>query len=155
MAGAWYEAERSTNNYDGMDECTRFVWYPQPQNNSAILIYNAVSGLYDMTSKTISVADPTNEGIAITYHVPTLGNVVRNRVFLDVNYDDHVIFYTCEEIGGGHYETAWVHSRNRTTGPRMEAILKDAFARYNLNVPVMHTQDNSACNYDSYDVTCA
>lgn len=52
-----------------------------------------------MTSKTISVAVPTNEGMAITYHVPTLGNVVRNRVFLDVNYDDHVILYTCEEMG--------------------------------------------------------
>ncbi|KAH0555079.1 hypothetical protein KQX54_015105 [Cotesia glomerata] len=64
-----------------------------------------------------------------------------------------MIVWACENRGNGHVEQAWVFSREPAQPYNISALMKEAFARYNLTIPEMVKIDLAGCCriYSSFD----
>ncbi|KAH0555075.1 hypothetical protein KQX54_015092 [Cotesia glomerata] len=88
-----------------------------------------------------------------TYHVPILGTISPNHAYLDIDYDNYVIAWTCKNCGDKHRESVLVLSRYPKLPNNIYQAERNAFAKFNLTMPQMVSHDLSNCRqlYDSYD----
>ncbi|CAG5075988.1 Protein of unknown function [Cotesia congregata] len=151
-AGYWYEVQRSANDFSGLDKCAKVFWR-KPQNGVSYIINKSYSNVAHVTETTVSQMKKCGAKNYYTYHVPILGVVSRNQVYLDLDYDSHALFWTCENHGNKHRATFTLLSRHPNLPENIEEIEQKACAKFNLSMPPMVSFDLSGCNdaYDSYD----
>ncbi|KAH0555073.1 hypothetical protein KQX54_015090 [Cotesia glomerata] len=152
-SGYWYEVQRSTNDFSGLDRCTKEIWY-KPVNGVSNTIIKSLSNVADVTETTVLRVKKSGPKNYYMYHVPILGVVSKNHLYLDLDYDSHALFWTCENRGNKHRETVTLLSRHPKLPDNIDEIERKAFAKYNLTMPPMVSYDLSGCNeaYDSYDL---
>ncbi|XP_074114880.1 apolipoprotein D-like [Cotesia typhae] len=151
-AGYWYEVQRSTNDFFGLDRCVKAVWR-KPVNGVSKVINKSFSNVADTIESTVLRVEERGSKIYWTYHVPILGTISPNHVYLDIDYDNHVIVWTCENRGNKHRESALVLSRYPNLPNNIYNAERNAFAKFNLTMPQMVSHDLSNCReiYDSYN----
>ncbi|KAH0555076.1 hypothetical protein KQX54_015093 [Cotesia glomerata] len=151
-SGYWYEVQRSANDFSGLDRCPRVNWQ-KPVNGVSPVINRSFSTVAGITETTVLRVEQRGPKIYFTYHVPILGTISLNHVYLDIDYDNYVIVWTCENRGNQHHGTAFVLSRYPNLPNNIYQVERNAFAKFNLTMPQMVSNDLSNCRqlYDSYD----
>ncbi|CAG5075986.1 Protein of unknown function [Cotesia congregata] len=150
--GIWYEVQRSANSYDSVDQCQKMLW-GKPVNNVSRIITKSSSTSGSFTSTTTAHVTQNDAGTGFSYRLPTMGEVPKQYYAVGFNYVDYTIVWACENRGNGHVEQAWVFSREPAQPYNINALMKDAFARYNLTIPEMVKNDLAGCCqiYSSFD----
>ncbi|XP_074114820.1 apolipoprotein D-like isoform X2 [Cotesia typhae] len=150
--GYWFEAQRSANNYDGSDLCAKVLWR-KPVKGVSVVINKSYSTVSNGVTTSVLRVIQDRKGTRFTYGTPVLGNVNKEHLVLDIDYKHYSILWTCENQGNGHMETAWVMLRRPALPKNIDHLKQKAFAKYNLTVPEMVTQNFSNCSehYSSYD----
>ncbi|CAD6244843.1 GSCOCG00013500001-RA-CDS [Cotesia congregata] len=151
-SGYWYEVQRSANDNFGLDRCVKAIWR-KPVNGVSNVINKSFSTVASITETTVLRVEQRGPKIYFTYHVPILGTIIPNHVYLDIDYDNYVIAWTCENRGNQHRETVLVLSRYPRLPNNIYQAERNAFAKFNLTMPQMVSNDLSNCRqlYDSYD----
>ncbi|XP_074102667.1 uncharacterized protein LOC141529848 [Cotesia typhae] len=144
ISGAWYEIQRSRNNYDGSDRCYKLTW-SKPYDNHSTLTYKSLSNIKHTTNTMVSTVTSNERGTGFTYRLPTLGSIFKEHLILQTDYQNYTIVYSCEMRGKRHYEYGWVFSRQQKPTCDIEKMKQEAYARYNLTVPDMVQHDLSGC----------
>ncbi|XP_044580945.1 uncharacterized protein LOC123262675 [Cotesia glomerata] len=142
-AGVWYEVQRSVNNFDG-EGCQILTW-GKPTKGFSRIITTKISANSKSNSTTTAVVKANNQAQFFNYDFPTVGNFGKEYFPLTINYRRYAIVWGCENRGDKHIETAWIFARKPKKPCKIEALMRDAYAKYNLTVPEMYDHNLSLC----------
>ncbi|XP_008557809.1 uncharacterized protein LOC103578468 [Microplitis demolitor] len=145
LSGLWIRYATSDFNSDSAQMCPQQFWSLPNDEGVSRLVSTSILSKTNKKLKTITdVSLTNNNALCFHHHVPIVGNIYREALYLGVDYDKYTVSWTCVNNGTTHIESIMIFTRERNPTIDILKIAKEAYARYGLVMSHV-IRDNQDC----------
>ncbi|XP_034239973.1 apolipoprotein D-like [Thrips palmi] len=131
--GHWYEIEAFFQIWELAGKCST-ADYALNEDGSKVIVKNNMKSLIgsDVSQEGYAVVTSTTgeAKLEVTFDVPIFGERSANYLVLDTDYENYSLVYSCANVLGFKYESAWILGREKTldaaSSEKVEAAIKAA-----------------------------